>query len=72
MDGSNEWYRITNEAEVDSPALLIYVDRVKQNIRTAIESMDDINRLRPHIKTHKSPQVCALMIDAGITKFKCA
>jgi len=72
MDDSNEWYRLNNEADVDSPALLIYVDHVRENIRSVIATMDDIRRLRPHIKTHKSPQVCTMMIDAGITKFKCA
>jgi D-threonine aldolase len=72
MDGSNEWYKVANPEEVDSPALLVYVDRVKHNIRAVISAMDDINRLRPHIKTHKSPQVCQLMLEAGIKKFKCA
>lgn len=72
MDGKNEWYRIGNEFEVDSPALLIYADRVLNNIKTVIQSMDEIRRLRPHIKTHKSPQVCKMMLDAGISKFKCA
>jgi D-threonine aldolase len=72
MDGNTEWYRLSNEDEVDSPALLIYPERVQQNIKAALDSIDDIGRLRPHIKTHKSPQVCSMMIDAGITKFKCA
>jgi D-threonine aldolase len=72
MDGSNEWYQLANARDVDSPALLVYLDRVKQNISTVIATMDDIDRLRPHIKTHKSPQVCQLMLDAGIKKFKCA
>lgn len=72
MNTKNEWYHITNEDEVDGPALLIYADRVRNNIKTLIESIDDISRLRPHIKTHKSPQVCQMMLDAGISKFKCA
>ena len=72
MDGQKEWFAITNEHEVDSPALLVYVDRVRQNIRAAIGMVGDISRLRPHIKTHKSPQVCQMMLDAGITRFKCA
>ncbi len=29
-------------------------------------------RLRPHVKTHKCPQVVRMKIDLGITKFKCA
>ena len=32
----------------------------------------DVDRLRPHIKTNKSPDVANLMLKAGITKFKCA
>jgi len=68
----DNWYQIKNIAELDSPALVIFPERVKQNIGTAISMVGDVNRLRPHIKTHKSPDVSKLMIDAGITKFKCA
>ena len=68
----DNWYQIKNVAELDSPALVIFPERVKQNIGTAINMVDDVNRLRPHIKTHKSHDVSKLMIDAGITKFKCA
>lgn len=32
----------------------------------------DNSRLRPHVKTNKMSEVCQLMMDAGITKFKCA
>jgi D-serine deaminase-like pyridoxal phosphate-dependent protein len=32
----------------------------------------DVSRLRPHIKTNKSPDVAKLMLNAGISKFKCA
>src|SRR5690349_15826768 len=66
------WYRIDNINEVDSPTLVIYVDRVKENIKTLVSSIDDVNRLRPHIKTHKSAEVTNMMLAAGIRKFKCA
>ncbi|MBS1598294.1 MAG: D-TA family PLP-dependent enzyme [Bacteroidetes bacterium] len=69
---NSDWYSIYNINELDSPALVVYPARVKQNIRTAIEMIGDANRLRPHIKTNKSPDVTRLMIDAGINKFKCA
>jgi D-serine deaminase-like pyridoxal phosphate-dependent protein len=72
MSNNKHWYEIENVEELDSPALIIFPDRVKQNIQTAINMVGDVNRLRPHIKTHKSPDVSKLMIDAGITKFKCA
>lgn len=66
------WYTAENVAAVDSPALLIYPDRVRENIRIMKSFVPDVHRLRPHIKTNKSPEAVALMLEAGITKFKCA
>lgn len=66
------WYEISNSDGLDTPAIAIYLDRVKKNIQTFVESIDDGSRLRPHIKTHKSPEVSSLMQQAGINKFKCA
>ena len=34
--------------------------------------IDDVKRLRPHVKTHKSKEAALLLLDAGIFKFKCA
>lgn len=70
MTQSN-WFHISNANEIDSPALLVYPDLVKANIQTAINMIGDVNRLRPHVKTHKCAEVVQLMMDAGITKFKC-
>lgn len=67
-----EWYHINNMEAVDSPALVIYRERVIENIRTAISMVNDVKRLRPHVKTHKSIEVVALQKEAGIHKFKCA
>jgi D-threonine aldolase len=66
------WYHISNADEIDSPALLVYPQRVKANIQTAIKMSTGISMLRPHIKTHKCAEVAKLMMDAGIYKFKCA
>jgi D-serine deaminase-like pyridoxal phosphate-dependent protein len=67
-----DWYTISNIAELDTPALVVYPDRVHRNIRRAIEMVGDPARLRPHVKTHKSPQVTRMMLEAGIKRFKCA
>jgi D-threonine aldolase len=67
-----DWYTINNIDELDTPALVVYPDRIKENIRLAKSMVDDVSRLRPHVKTHKSGAVTRLMIEAGITKFKCA
>ena len=65
------WYLVDNVDEYDSPALFIYPDRIKNNIRRLLEKAD-AERLRPHVKTNKMAEVCELMLDAGIKKFKAA
>ena len=66
------WYTIKNINEIDTPALAVYPNRIKENINTFVNSVSDVSMLRPHIKTHKSSEVSIMMLDAGITKFKCA
>jgi D-serine deaminase-like pyridoxal phosphate-dependent protein len=68
----NPWYKINDVESIDTPALLIYADRVEQNIQTLVDEIDDVNRLRPHVKTHKTKEATQMMLKAGITKFKCA
>ena len=67
-----EWYEIDNISEIDTPQLVLFVDRVKHNIAEAIKITGDVNRLRPHVKTNKTAEVVRMMIDAGVRKFKCA
>lgn len=71
MDKLN-WYRIENEAEIDSPALLIYPDRIVENIRRMIVMAGSADRLRPHIKTHKMAEIIQMQLKMGLTRFKCA
>jgi len=67
------WYHIENIDQLDTPALVVYPQRVKANIQSALDMVDgDPARLRPHVKTHKSPDVARLMLEAGVHKFKCA
>jgi D-serine deaminase-like pyridoxal phosphate-dependent protein len=72
MADDNNWYKIENISKVDSPSLLVYVERVKENIRLLKTMIDDPERLRPHIKTNKCKDIAELMINNGIRKFKCA
>src|ERR1700748_726463 len=65
------WYQIKNIEAIDSPALIVYKDRVQQNIQSALQ-IKDAAHLRPHVKTNKIAEVCKMMLNAGITKFKCA
>lgn len=67
-----DWYAISNIHEIDTPALVIYPGRVKKNIELLISMIDEVNRLRPHVKTHKAGEAVLLQMEAGINKFKCA
>jgi D-serine deaminase-like pyridoxal phosphate-dependent protein len=67
-----DWYRLENPETLDTPALIVFPKRVKENIRNAIAMVGAADRLRPHVKTHKSPDCTRLQLAAGITRFKCA
>jgi D-serine deaminase-like pyridoxal phosphate-dependent protein len=67
-----DWYKINTIESIDSPALLLYKERIQQNITAAIKMVKQVSLLRPHVKTNKIAEVCALMMAAGISKFKCA
>ena len=69
---SSSWFHVANVAEIPSPALLLFPDRIKENIRRMIRTTGDPSRLRPHMKTHKMPELIALQLAMGIEKFKCA
>ncbi|MCC6395879.1 MAG: D-TA family PLP-dependent enzyme [Bacteroidetes bacterium] len=66
------WYQLSNVEEIDSPALVVFPDRVLANVRTAKSMVRSASLLRPHAKTHKSADVARLQIAEGITRFKCA
>ncbi|MGF6846239.1 D-serine deaminase-like pyridoxal phosphate-dependent protein [Chitinophaga sp. W3I9] len=67
-----EWCQLTNAAQIDSPAIVIYKDRIKDNISLLKTMIDDIRRLRPHVKTSKIAEVIQLIMEEGITRFKFA
>lgn len=72
MSKADSWYLIRDADQVDTPALVIYPERVKQNISLLKTMIDDPKRLRPHVKTHKTKEATLLLMEAGIDKFKCA
>ena len=67
-----EWYQAELTDTIDSPALLIYPDRIRENIRRAVAMTGTPDRLYPHVKTVKMPAVIRLMMEEGITGFKCS
>jgi len=68
----SDWFAVANAGEIPSPALLLYPERIRENIRRMIRVARGAGRLRPHIKTHKLAEVVRLQLEEGLTKYKCA
>ena len=66
------WFAVKEPDEIDSPALLIYKDRVESNIQKMIAIAGGAERLMPHVKTHKMAEIVNMQMDAQISNFKCA
>ena len=66
------WHQVENLNEIPSPSLLIFPDRIEANIKKMIEIAGNADQLRPHVKTHKMPEIIKLQLKHGINKFKCA
>ena len=60
-------------ARLFTPALVVHLDRVRENVRGVLAYLgDDADRWRPHVKTTKIPEVFAEVARAGVRQFKCA
>jgi len=69
---ADRWYEIENVEEIPSPALAFYPERIEENIRRMVRIAGDAGRLRPHVKTHKTPEIVAMQLKHGIRRFKCS
>jgi D-serine deaminase-like pyridoxal phosphate-dependent protein len=72
MSIPNKWYSLNYPEQTDSPALLVYPDRIRHNINEMIHMAGTPDRLVPHVKTHKMSAVVKMQMEAGIHRFKCA
>lgn len=64
-----------SEADLErllSPALVIHLDLVRENLRRMLVHCGSPERWRPHVKTTKTPAVFAELLAAGLRAFKCA
>lgn len=65
-------YELRGTEDVITPALIYYVDRIRENIKKALQIAGSGERLWPHVKSHKSEDMVRLQMEYGITKFKAA
>lgn len=68
----SNWYEVENISSVATPALLLYPERIRRNLQAMVQRSGDVSRLRPHVKTHKLPQIVRMKRELGIDKFKTA
>jgi len=66
----SRWWEVENADELPSPTVLVYPDRINENLDRMIAWSGDASRLRPHVKTHKLPQVVQMKRAKGIRKLK--
>jgi len=65
-------YRLADEADIVTPALVFFPEIIQQNIKRVIELAGSPDRLRPHAKTHKTREIVQMQLAAGVRKHKCA
>ena len=73
MNTSAEPFIGMQKTELDTPALLIDLDKMEANIQTMADYFTTVNAmLRPHVKTHKTPIISHKQIAAGAIGVTCA
>lgn len=68
----NPAYTLSDLSAVLSPSLVFFPELIRQNIGRVIEMAGGAARLRPHVKTHKTREIVRMLLDAGVTRHKCA
>ena len=64
---------ILSPYDLPTPALLIDLDRARENIRAMQAHADALGlKLRPHIKTHRMPYFARMQVEAGACGIACA
>lgn len=69
----NERYRLSQNDDVLTPALLVYPEMIEWNVARTLELLDgEPDRWRAHIKTAKLGYTLRLLVERGLKNFKCA
>ncbi|MEN9813606.1 MAG: hypothetical protein RL479_2292, partial [Verrucomicrobiota bacterium] len=55
MSVDADWMRLADEPALATPTLVVFPERIEENLRRMIARAGDPARLRPHVKTHKLP-----------------
>jgi D-serine deaminase-like pyridoxal phosphate-dependent protein len=59
-------------SEIETPALMVNLDIMERNIKQMQTRCNQLGlSFRPHIKTHKIPEIARMQVDAGATGIAC-
>ena len=62
-----------HKLELDTPIAIVDLDKMEENISSMADFARDANvKLRPHIKTHKTPEITRMQLAAGAAGITCA
>jgi len=67
-----EHYQVDGLEKILTPALVWFRDKIETNIARMLEIAGSPERLCPHVKTHKCPEIVKLALARGIRHHKCA
>lgn len=65
-------YQLNDPDSLLTPCLLAYPQWIRNNLQECLRIAGSAERLRPHVKTHKTAAIVQMELAAGITKHKCA
>jgi len=69
----DECYRVTNVADVLTPALVVYPEIIAANLARTVQLLGgDADRWRVHTKTAKLGYTLRMLVEHGVRNFKCA
>jgi D-serine deaminase-like pyridoxal phosphate-dependent protein len=69
----DERYDVFGVEDVMTPALVAYPEVIAANVASTLRLLGgDTDRWRPHIKTSKLGYTLRMLLDRGLTNFKCA
>jgi D-serine deaminase-like pyridoxal phosphate-dependent protein len=57
---------------VATPCFVIFEDRVRHNLNATVKACGGVDRLMPHVKTHRAPWIVEFLLSRGVEAFKCA
>ena len=68
----NDFYLGMTREEIPTPALILDLDIFEKNVNQMAAFFQGPIKLRPHIKTHKCPQIAKRQVQAGAIGVTCA